>query len=269
VEPSPDIEYAVTTRHLTVTYGADPAIWNVNVEIPRWGMTGIIGPNGAGKSTLLKAILGTVPRLSGTIEFPTLKERSAGKPDGSLIGYVPQRNSVDWDFPTTVFDVVMMGTYGRLRWFQRPGKQERQDTRAALEKVRMEDFADRQIGELSGGQQQRVFLARAFVQNPLIYLMDEPFAGVDAKTENLLMEIFHALRDEGKTIVMVHHDLCCVQKYFDHVVMLNKSLIAYGQTATEFSSKNIQRCYGVDSDSLVTFGSGVEPELKGVSSGTP
>ncbi|MEO1617216.1 MAG: metal ABC transporter ATP-binding protein [Planctomycetota bacterium] len=241
--------HAIETRNLTVTYGAEPVLWNVDAQIPHRGMTGIIGPNGAGKSTLIKAILGIVPIAAGDV---SLSAACGGPVEANSIGYVPQRNTVDWDFPTSVFDVVMMGTYGRLRWFQRPGKEQREETFAALEKVEMQDFARRQIGELSGGQQQRVFLARALVQNPSVYLMDEPFAGVDAKTEHALFEIMSRLREEDATVVMVHHDLTRVQQYFDHVVMLNRRLVASGPTRSTFSSASIEACYGVAGQSLVT-----------------
>ncbi len=240
------VEIAIETKQLTVAYGAHAALWNVDVKIPLLAITGIIGPNGAGKSTLLKAILGTVPRLSGNVKLH--REVEAG---GDAIGYVPQCNAVDWDFPTTVFDLVMMGTYGRLRWCQRPGKREREETRDALRQVHMEEYAHRQIGELSGGQQQRVFLARAFVQRASVYLMDEPFAGVDAKTENMLIEILHQLRDDGNTIVLVHHDLTTVADYFDHVVLLNRKLVACGQTSTTFTSDNIEMAYGVAGKQLL------------------
>ena len=235
------MDFAIQTRQLTVAYGAEPALWNVDVDIPLLGMTGIIGPNGAGKSTLLKAILGTVPTLSGRVELGA-GDSSHGSSD---IGYVPQRTGVDWDFPTTVLDLVMMGTYGRLKWFQRPGKNERAASMEALRQVQMDEFANRQIGELSVGQQKRVFIARAFVQQASIYLMDEPFAGVDAKTEKMLVEILHRLRDQGNTIVMVHHDLTTVTRYFDHVVLLNRTLVACGSTSEVFTSENIERAYGV------------------------
>lgn len=240
------MQLALESQQLTVAYGANTALWNVNVGIPEVAMTGIIGPNGAGKSTLLKAFLGIVPTLSGNIRLSDSAATSS-----TSIAYVPQRNTVDWDFPTTVFDLVMMGTYGRLRWFQRPGKQEREDTLAALRVVKMEDFADRQIGELSGGQQQRVFLARAFVQQASVYLMDEPFAGVDATSENMLIEILHRLRDDGNTIVMVHHDLTTVRDYFDHVVLLNRKLIGCGPTADVFTEENLHSAYGVSGQSLL------------------
>ena len=235
------MDFAIQTRQLTVAYGAEPALWSVDVDIPLLGMTGIIGPNGAGKSTLLKAILGTVPTLSGRVELG-----AGGSSHGSRdIGYVPQRTGVDWDFPTSVLDLVMMGTYGRLKWFQRPGKNERAESMEALRQVQMDEFANRQIGELSVGQQKRVFIARAFVQQASIYLMDEPFAGVDAKTEKMLVEILHRLRDQGNTIVMVHHDLTTVTRYFDHVVLLNRTLVACGITSEVFTSENIEQAYGV------------------------
>lgn len=243
------IPNAIETRHLTVSYGGNTALWNVDVRIPELSMTGIVGPNGAGKSTLLKALLGIVPTVSGSVCLPNPAHAEA-----SAIAYVPQRNTVDWDFPTTVFDLVMMGTYGRLKWFQRPGKHQKQATREALQLVDMEEFGDRQIGELSGGQQQRVFLARAFVQNPSVYLLDEPFAGVDAKTECMLIEILQRLRDEGNTIVMVHHDLTTVRSYFDQVVLLNRSLIGCGPTEEVFTEDAIQSAYGVAGQTLLERG---------------
>ena len=236
------MSFAIRTQQLTVSYGGEPALWNVDLEIPEFSMTGILGPNGAGKSTLLKAILGVIPCLSGSVEVAGTEK--------SPVAYVPQRTAVDWDFPTTVLDLVMMGTYGRLRWFQRPGRKEREDALAALDQVRMREFADRQIGELSGGQQQRIFLARAFVQQASIYLLDEPFTGVDATTENLIMEILRELRDAGNTIVFVHHDLTTVRSYFDHVVLLNKRLIETGPVGVVFTDDNIQQTYGVMSRSL-------------------
>ncbi len=231
------METAIETRQLTVAYGGVTALWNADVDIPRFAMSGIIGPNGAGKSTLLKAVLGIVPRLAGSVTFH--------HDIASNVAYVPQRSTVDWDFPTSVFDLVMMGTYGRLRWFQRPGRAEREATMQALEKVQMQDFAGRQIGELSGGQQQRVFLARAFVQQASIYLMDEPFAAVDAKTEQLLVEILQRVKEAGNTIVMVHHDLTTAGRYFDHVVMLNKKVIACGPVAESLTPGTIEAAYGM------------------------
>jgi manganese/zinc/iron transport system ATP- binding protein len=242
------METAIKTHGLTVSYGVHLALWNVSTQIPAGQISGIIGPNGAGKSTLLKAILGMVPTLSGEIEVTGATEQE-GKQDQCLaseIGYVPQRNCVDWDFPITVLDLVLMGTYGRLKWFQRPGEKERADAHAALIEVQMQEFADRQIGQLSGGQQQRVFLARAFVQQPSIYLLDEPFAGVDATTEKIIMDILYGLRDKGKTVSLVHHDLTTVNSYFDHIILLNKQLVASGPTQSTYTSENIQATYGVN-----------------------
>lgn len=242
------METAIKTHGLTVSYGVHLALWNVSTQIPARQISGIIGPNGAGKSTLLKAILGMVPTLSGEIEVTGATEQE-GKQDQCLaseIGYVPQRNCVDWDFPITVLDLVLMGTYGRLKWFQRPGEKERADARAALIEVQMQEFADRQIGQLSGGQQQRVFLARAFVQQPSIYLLDEPFSGVDATTEKIIMDILYGLRDKGKTVSLVHHDLTTVNSYFDHIILLNKQLVASGPTQSTYTSENIQATYGVN-----------------------
>ena len=242
------METAIKTHGLTVSYGVHLALWNVSTQIPARQISGIIGPNGAGKSTLLKAILGMVPTLSGEIEVTGAMEQE-GKQDQCLaseIGYVPQRNCVDWDFPITVLDLVLMGTYGRLKWFQRPGEKERADAHAALIEVQMQEFADRQIGQLSGGQQQRVFLARAFVQQPSIYLLDEPFAGVDATTEKIIMDILYGLRDKGKTVSLVHHDLTTVNSYFDHIILLNKQVVASGPTQSTYTSENIQATYGVN-----------------------
>lgn len=242
------METAIKTHGLTVSYGVHLALWNVSTQIPARQISGIIGPNGAGKSTLLKAILGMVPTLSGEIEVTGAMEQE-GKQDQCLaseIGYVPQRNCVDWDFPITVLDLVLMGTYGRLKWFQRPGEKERADAHAALIEVQMQEFADRQIGQLSGGQQQRVFLARAFVQQPSIYLLDEPFSGVDATTEKIIMDILYGLRDKGKTVSLVHHDLTTVNSYFDHIILLNKQLVASGPTQSTYTSENIQATYGVN-----------------------
>ena len=236
---------AISTTNLTVTYGSVRALWNVSAEIPAGQLCGIIGPNGAGKSTLLKAMLGIIPTRSGCVDV------QGGQRASDAIAYVPQRNTVDWDFPTTVFDLVMMGTYGRLRWFQRPGRRQREETRAALRIVQMEEFGNRQIGELSGGQQQRVFLARAFVQQAAVYLLDEPFAGIDAKTETLIMDILRQRRDAGDTIVLVHHDLTTVRSYFDHVVLLNRSLVGCGPTAQIFTDENVQCAYGVSGQTLL------------------
>ncbi|MFN8661054.1 MAG: metal ABC transporter ATP-binding protein [Thermomicrobiales bacterium] len=235
-----DEEAAVSVHDLTVAYRDTPVLWDIDVAIPTGTLTAIIGPNGAGKSTLLKAIMGLVPVATGTVEIfghTSPKQRR-------LIGYVPQRGSVDWNFPTNALDVVTMGTYGQLGWVRRPGKAERDRAMHALEQVGMADFADRQISQLSGGQQQRVFLARALVQDQQLYFMDEPFAGVDAATEKSIVAILQQLRSEGKTVVVVHHDLESAPDYFDWLVLLNARLIAAGPMRETFTAANLERAYG-------------------------
>ncbi|MBX7133379.1 MAG: metal ABC transporter ATP-binding protein [Fimbriimonadaceae bacterium] len=231
---------AVFVRDLTVAYEEKPVLWDVDLDIPAGSLTAIVGPNGAGKSTLIKTILGLVPSAAGTI-------RVFGEPYGrnrKAVGYVPQRGSVDWDFPTDALDVVMMGLYGHLGWFKRPGRSERQTAMDCLEQVGMTDYAKRQISQLSGGQQQRVFLARALAQNARLYFMDEPFAGVDATTELAIVAILQALRDAGKTVVVVHHDLETVPTYFDRVILLNVRIIASGSIGEVFTHENLQKTYG-------------------------
>ncbi len=225
---------------VTVAYHRRPVLWDIDVTLEEPCLAGIIGPNGSGKSTLLKAILGLVPLASGNI-------RIFGQPVGRVrqrIGYVPQRNSVDWDFPVNVADVVLMGTYGRLGWFRRPGSAERRWAAECLERVGLTHLAKQQIGQLSGGQQQRTFLARALAQKADLYFMDEPMAGVDAATERVIFTILRELRDAGRTVVVVHHDLRTVPEYFDRVVLLNTRLIAAGPTEAVFSQENLRRTYG-------------------------
>jgi manganese/zinc/iron transport system ATP- binding protein len=231
---------AVEVHDVTVAYHRKPVLWDVDVLLPPGKLIAIVGPNGAGKSTLLKAILGLVPLASGRVEV-------FGKPlreSRSRIGYVPQRETVDWDFPVDAMGVVLMGRYGRLGWLRRPGKVDREVALRSLEQVGMAAFAERQISQLSGGQQQRVFLARALAQEADLYFMDEPFAGVDAATEQAIVGVLRSLRDAGRTVVAVHHDLQTVPEYFDHVVMLNMRLIAAGPVETTFTSKNLQSTYG-------------------------
>jgi manganese/zinc/iron transport system ATP- binding protein len=231
---------AVFVRDLTVAYEEKPVLWDVDLDIPTASLTAIVGPNGAGKSTLIKTILGLVPSAAGTI-------RIFGEPYGrnrKAVGYVPQRGSVDWDFPTDALDVVMMGLYGQLGWVRRPGKREKQVALDCLQQVGMADYARRQISQLSGGQQQRVFLARALAQDARLYFMDEPFAGVDATTELAIVDIMKKLRDAGKTVVVVHHDLETVSEYFDRVALLNVKLIATGPVAETFNRENLQKTYG-------------------------
>lgn len=231
---------ALEVHDLTVAYDRKPVLWDVDAAVPRGQLVAIVGPNGAGKSTLLKAILGLVKPASGHIEVFGLPLRRARH----LIGYVPQRETVDWDFPVSALDVVLMGRYRKLGWIRRPGRADRAAALACLEQVGLSEFADRQISQLSGGQQQRVFLARALCQDAELYLMDEPFAGVDAATESAIIEILRTMRSRGKTVVAVHHDLQTVADYFDHVLMLNLRLIAAGQVADVFTAANLQATYG-------------------------
>jgi len=225
---------------LTVAYQKKPVLENVSFEVPEGALVGIVGPNGAGKSTLIKAILGLVPSAAGDARIYGKTYREQRK----LIGYVPQRESVDWDFPTDALDVVTMGTYGRLGWFQRPGAQEREAAMDALRKVGMAEYANRQISQLSGGQQQRVFLARALAQDAKIYFMDEPFVGVDAATEKAIVAILNELKKEGKTVLVVHHDLSTVKDYFDWLLLLNRTVIDVGPTDAVFTAERLQRTYG-------------------------
>ncbi len=227
-------------RGLTVSYGEKPAVFSIDAAFAPHAMTAIIGPNGAGKSTLLKAALGVIPRLSGEVTVfgqPIEKARAR-------IAYVPQRASVDWDFPTRVIDVVLMGMYRQLGLLGRVRAQHRAAAMACLDRVGMTDFADRQIGQLSGGQQQRVFLARALAQDADLYLLDEPFAGVDAATEKAIIDVLKTLRDERRAVIAVHHDLATVTAYFDHVFLMNIRRIAAGPTATTFTPQALQATYG-------------------------
>ncbi|MBO8157563.1 MAG: metal ABC transporter ATP-binding protein [Bacillaceae bacterium] len=231
---------ALSVQNLTVTYDKTPVLQKVGFEIPKGSLTGIIGPNGAGKSTLIKAILQLIPRISGDIQV-------YGKPyhrQRRLIGYVPQRSEVDWDFPTSALDVVLMGRYGHIGLIKRPGKKEIQIAKEALRKVGMEEYQDRQISQLSGGQQQRVFLARALAQDAQIYFMDEPFVGVDAATEKAIIQLMQEWKEEGKTVLVVHHDLQTVEDYFDHVLLLNKSPVGCGPTQKVFTMENLKQTYG-------------------------
>ena len=231
---------ALSIKNLTVSYHNQPVLWDIDLEIPAGVMAGIVGPNGAGKSTLIKSLLGLVPSLSGEVLVhgrPYAAQRKR-------VGYVPQRSSVDWDFPTTALDVVTMGLYGRLGWLKRPGRKERQEAQEALEMVGMSAFAERQISQLSGGQQQRVFLARALVQQADVYFLDEPMAGVDATTERAIIDILRRLRDAGKTLIVVHHDLQTVRTYFDWLLLLNVRVIASGKAEEVFKIDHLRQAYG-------------------------
>lgn len=231
---------AIEVHDLTVAYHTQPVLWDVDLELPEGRLIAVVGPNGAGKSTLLKAILGLVRPITGWVKVfgsPYAQRRS-------WVGYVPQRESVDWDFPTSALDVVTMGLYGRLGWLRRPSRADREQALECLEKVGIRDLAGRQISQLSGGQQQRVFLARALAQEAKLYLMDEPFAGVDATTERAILTLLQELRANGRTVVAVHHDLQTVAEYFDHVVLINLRLVAAGPVETTFTTENLQRTYG-------------------------
>ncbi|MBL8813006.1 MAG: ABC transporter ATP-binding protein [Planctomycetaceae bacterium] len=230
----------LSIQDLTVAWHRKPVIWDVEFDVSPGQLVGIVGPNGAGKSTLLKAVMDLVPRASGRISI-------FGKPwkqNRNRVGYVPQRESVDWDFPVSVLDVVTMGLYGQIGWCRPVTRRHREIAREALDRVGIGDFADRQISQLSGGQQQRTFLARALVQNADLYLLDEPFAAVDAATEQAIIEILREMRQAGKTAIVIHHDLHTVPTYFDSVVLLNMRVVAQGPTASVFTRENLERTYG-------------------------
>lgn len=242
-EADPAVEFAdipLAVRGVTVSYGEKPAVFSVDATFPAGTMSAIVGPNGAGKSTLLKAALGIVPRLSGDV-FVFGKPIEAAR---DRIAYVPQRASVDWDFPTTAIDVVQMGLYPKVGLVGRLTGAMTARALACLDRVGMADFAHRQIGQLSGGQQQRVFLARALAQEADLYLLDEPFAGVDAATERAIIDVLKDLKAEGRSIVAVHHDLATVPVYFDHVFLINVRRIAEGPVATTFTAEALQATYG-------------------------
>lgn len=231
---------AVHVEDLTVSYHDKPVLWDIDLDVPPGVLAGIIGPNGAGKSTLIKTVLDLVRPTAGHVYIHGLPYRQQRR----RVGYVPQRSSVDWDFPTTVLDVVTMGLYGQLGWLRRPGKRHSGRARRALEMVGMQDFAGRQISHLSGGQQQRVFLARALVQDADLYFLDEPLAGVDATTELTIMNILRELRAAGKTIIAVHHDLQTVRTYFDWLLILNVRTIAQGPVNEVYNAANLRAAYG-------------------------
>ena len=233
-----DIPLAI--HDMTVAYHRRPVLWDVDLDVPEGKLIGIVGPNGAGKSTLMKAVLDLVPKASGRV----LIYGESYKKQRHLVGYVPQRESVDWDFPVNALDVVAMGRYASIGWFKWVTRRHKEIAMDALERVGMQDYADRQISQLSGGQQQRVFLARALVQDARVYFMDEPFAGVDAATEKAIIKILHDLRTAGKTVLVVHHDLQTVKEYFDHLIMLNMRVVASGPTDDVFTPDNLNKTYG-------------------------
>lgn len=223
---------AIEIKNLTVAYGENIALEDLNLNIEVGSLMALVGPNGAGKSTLIKTILKFLKQITGEIKI-----------NAKTLAYVPQRNSVDWDFPTTLFDVVEIGCYGRVGLFKRVSKEEKQKVLKAIEQVGMLEFKDRQISELSGGQQQRAFIARALVQEADIYLMDEPFQGVDSTTEKSIVEILKQLKAEGKTIIVVHHDLQTVPTYFESVALINKAVIVSGKVSEVFTQENIDVTY--------------------------
>jgi len=236
-----DAKDAVVEFHdLTVSYDKKPVLWNIDMTLPQGALIGIIGPNGAGKSTLIKAAMGLLPLASGYVRLfdrPLDEVRRR-------VSYVPQRETVDWDFPTSVMDVVLMGRYGRLGLLARPGKADREIARESLRKVGMEAFTRRQISQLSGGQQQRVFLARALAQEADLYFMDEPFSGVDAATESAILSILQEMTARQKTVVVVHHDLQSAAEFFDWIVLLNMRLVASGPIDKVFTPHLLQETYG-------------------------
>lgn len=234
------MEKAIDVQQLSVAYRKNRVLDDMSFTIAQGTMTAIVGPNGAGKSTLIKAMLDLTPRLSGQVSFFGQCYRAVK----ARIGYVPQRGSVDWDFPTDALDVVMMGLYGQVGWFRLPRKRHRERALEALAQMGMADFARRQISELSGGQQQRVFLARALVQEADLYVLDEPLAGVDAATERIIMDTLNAIKRQGRTVLVVHHDLSTVEAYFDHVLLLNGRVVAHGLTEDVFTEANLAGTYG-------------------------
>lgn len=234
----------INVEDLTLAYNEKPVVWDADLDIIKNSRTAIIGPNGAGKSTLLKGILGLLKPLAGEITIMGKTPKDARK----HFSYIPQTASVNWDFPTTVLDVVVMGRYRTLGWIKRPHKKDYEIAKEALEKMKMYEFKDRQISELSGGQRQRVFLSRALTSDAEIYFMDEPLAGVDIVTEKIIMDTIKEFQDNGKTIVVVHHDLNTIEKYFDHVVIINKKIVAHGDLETAFTKENIKKAFKSESD---------------------
>jgi manganese/zinc/iron transport system ATP- binding protein len=230
----------LSVHDMTVAYHRKPVLWDVDFDVPEGKLIGIIGPNGAGKSTLLKACLNLVPKTSGRVLFYGKPYRRQRK----LVGYVPQRETVDWDFPVNALDVVTMGRYGQIGWCRPVSRRHREAAMAALDRVDMADYAHRQISQLSGGQQQRVFLARALAQDAAVYLMDEPMAGVDAATEKVIVRILQDLRKAGRSVLVVHHHLDSVRGFFDWVLLLNMRIVAFGPTDTVFTPENLHKTYG-------------------------
>lgn len=234
------IDSPLSIHDMTVAYHNKPVLWDIDLDIPAGRLVAVVGPNGAGKSTLIKAVMDLIPRASGDV-------RVFGKPfrrNRRRVAYVPQRESVDWDFPVSALDVVTMGTYGRIGWFWPVQRRDRDAALDAMRRVGIADLAHRQISQLSGGQQQRTFLARALVQQADLYLMDEPFSAVDAATERAIVSLLHELRTQGKTCLVVHHDLQTVPEYFDYTLLLNMRVVAFGPTGQVFTRENLHKTYG-------------------------
>ena len=238
--PEHSADSPLSVHAMTVAYRQKPVLWDIDYDAPKGALIAIVGPNGAGKTTFIKACLGLIPIASGSVEF-------WGKPyqmQRSRVGYVPQRESVDWDFPISALEVVEMGRYAKIGWCRKVSANHREVAESCLEKVGMIDFAGRQINQLSGGQQQRVFLARALAQEAELYFMDEPFAGVDAATEKAIVSLLRDLKKAGQTVISVHHDLVTVPEYYDHVLMVNTRVVAFGTTTEAFTQENLKRTYG-------------------------
>ena len=233
-------ESPLSIHDMTVAYQRKPVIWDIDYIAPAGKLIAIVGPNGAGKSTLINAALDLAPRVSGSVRFFGDKYRQTR----GRVGYVPQRNSVDWDFPVSALDVAAMGLYRKIGWCRPVTRKYKRLALEALDSVGMADYAHRQISQLSGGQQQRVFLARALAQNADLYLMDEPFAGVDAATERAIVGVLRELRESGKTALVVHHDLQTVREYFDEMLLLNMRVVASGPVETVFTQENLRKTYG-------------------------
>jgi len=233
------MNYALAIKNISVAYQQVPVIYDINFSITIGSLVAIIGPNGSGKTTLLRSIMGLIKPIQGTISILNQPHKT----QSNKIAYIPQRSSVDWNFPATSLDIVIMGSYGKLKFGQRPGQKEKELALQALAKVHMTDYANTPIRELSGGQQQRLFIARALVQDTEIYLLDEPFIGVDITTETIIFNLFKQLQQQNKTIIVVHHDLLTVKKYFDTVLLMNKTVIAYGATSSVITSTNISKAF--------------------------
>ena len=239
-QPEHSVESPLSIHAMTVAYHRKPVLWDIDYDAPARKLIAIVGPNGAGKSTLIKACLGLVPRATGVVEF----WGEAYRKHRGRVGYVPQRESVDWDFPVSALDVVCMGRYRKIGWCLPVTSKHKRFAKECLDRVGMADYAPRQISQLSGGQQQRVFLARALAQEAEFYFMDEPFAGVDAATERAIVDVLRSLREQGKTVLVVHHDLQTVAEYFDEVMLLNMRVVAAGPVETTFTPDNLRKAYG-------------------------